>query len=63
MFDFIWWVAGRGYATDREMLQAEIYAIHPQIQRLDTSKRIQYKTENTTKWPITEAIILHGGLT
>ena len=45
------------YATDREMLQANLYAIHPHSRRLDRLHRIQTSIDNAIQWPKTEAFL------
>ena len=46
------------HASDRDLLQTEIYAIHPHSRRLDRLQRIQNHIDVVNNWPKVESWIL-----
>ena len=43
------------YASERDLLQMELWAIHPHRKRLDRLHRQEIRLDVYLKWPITEA--------
>ena len=43
------------YASERDLLQMELWAIHPHRKRLDRLHRQEIQLDVYLKWPITEA--------
>jgi hypothetical protein len=62
MYNLLRFIFPNKYATDRELLQAQLYALAAQTKRLDRLKRQEYHRENVIKWKNTLAAIDLGGV-
>ena len=48
------------YTSERDLLQMELWAIHPHRKRLDRMKRKEIELDVYLNWPITEAELKRG---